>query len=138
MHVIDLNIMKLSRNKCTIEDFTRLLVLCESKQSNINYAVVNENKFYFPEDKFSCNMNLFPLVNKDPNGECSPIICCASGNNYVLLKATGEDFVLDQHTSITAFLLNLSEGYEDVRVLDAKFDDDSSVWLVVFNGSTSN
>ena len=138
MHVIDLSIMKLSFNKCTIADFIRLLNLCEKENSRVNYCAVNGNKFYFPESAAHCNMADYPLIAKDQNAECSPVICCASGNNYVLLKTFGENYLLDQHTSVTAFLITLNEYGNDVRILDAEFDRDSSAYLIVFNGNSSN
>lgn len=130
--------MKLSYNRCTIDDFIRLLSLCKCKDSEIKRSIVNGIEFYFPETTGQCDMDSFPLISRDPNAVCSPVICCASGNNYVLLKTFGEHFVLDQHTSITAFIIHLSEIYNNVRILDAKFGDDSTIWLVVFNGYSSN
>jgi hypothetical protein len=130
--------MKLSGNNCTIADFMDLLSLCRSKEEKINYSVVNGNKFYHPEDKYFCDFNNFPIISKDPDAGCSPIICLASGNNYFLLKTWGKDFTLNQHSSVTAVLLNLGEHFSDVRILDAKFNDESSVYLIKFNGNSGN
>lgn len=138
MHIIDINIMKLSHVHSTIEDFLNLLSLCKGKNAEIDYAVINENTFFFPEGKFFCDIKNFPLVSKDPNAGCSPVICCASGNNYVLFKTRGTNFVMEQLTSLVAFLVNLDKAFNNVRILDAKFGENYSTYLVLFNGNTSN
>lgn len=138
MHIIDINIMKLSSNYCNISDFKRVLSLCEKKDLGVDSAVVNGNKFYFPEKEYSCDLDKVPIVGRDPEAEIAPIICLASGNNYLLLKTTGSDFVLSQHTSLTALLLGLGESFSDIKILDAEFHDGYSVWLIVFNGNTGN
>lgn len=138
MHIIDINIMKLSYIHSTIEDFLNLLSLCKKKDAKVDYAIINENKFFFPEGNFSCDIKNFPLINKDPNAGCSPVVCCANGNNYVLLKTAGKDFVMEQITSLVAFLLNLDKAFSNVRILDAKFDENSSTYLILFNGNSCN
>ena len=130
--------MELENVNCTIKDFFKLLKLCEAKSYDIDHYDVNGNTFYAPEGEFSCDMKNFPLIYRDPFATCSPVICCASGNNYFLVKTIGESFVMDQHTSITSVLLGLIETSRDVRIIDAKFNDKSSIYLVMFNGNSSN
>lgn len=130
--------MKLSYAHTTIKDFTNLLSLCKNKDSKVDYAIVNDNKFFFPESTFSCDIKNFPIIAKDPNAGCSPIICCADGNNYVMLKTVGTDFIMEQITSLAAFLLNLDKVFNNVRILDAEFNENSSTYLILFNGNTSN
>lgn len=138
MHYIDFTIMKLERTNCSIKDFFQLLKACELKNYDIDRYEVNGNLFYAPERDFFCDMTKFPLIHRDPFATCSPVICCASGNNYFITKVVGEDFVMDQHTSITSILIGLGEYFKDVRILDAKFNDKSSIYLVMFNGNTDN
>ena len=138
MHIIDINIMNLSSNYCDISDFRRVLSLCEKKDLDVDSAVVNGNKFYFPEKEYSCDLDKVPTVSRDPEAEISPIVCLASGNNYLLLKTEGYDFVLCQHTSLTALLLGLGESFSDIKILDAEFHENYSIWLIVFNGNTGN
>ena len=130
--------MELSRNNTTIKDFKNLLELCKTHKDKVNNAVVNGNIFFFPEGKYSCNLDKFPVVKHDPDAFYSPIICTASGNNYVMVKACGDDFVLEQFTSVTALLIFLHDYYKNVRILDASFDGDNSEYLVLFNGILSN
>ena len=138
MHIIDIYIMKLASKVCTIKDFLILLNQCDVEGSTVDVAVVNGNKFYFPEGLYNLDMESFPLIENDPDSACTPIICTASGDNYFLLSTAGENFVLNQHTSITSALIHLDNFYKDVRILDAVFRGDNSAYLIKFNGNSSN
>ena len=46
MHIIDINIMKLSYIHSTIEDFLKLLSLCKKKDAKIDYAIINKDYRY--------------------------------------------------------------------------------------------
>lgn len=140
MDLIDIKIMKLSYNFATIKDFIAALEACEKAGKSIDHVVVNGNTFYIPEEEYACDFDELPKSwNHEKMGsEATPVICTASGENYIVIKASGSDFMLDQFTTITAVLLGLRESFSDVRILDSIFKDDTSVYLVRFNGNSDN
>lgn len=136
MHIIDICIMKLSSNICNIRDFLTLLNECNA--GAIDSMNINGNKFYFPEGLFPIDLSNFPAINEDPDAACTPIICTASGDSYFILSTAGEDFIMQQFSSVLAALLNIGEYYNDTRILDAVFKNGNSVYLIKFNGNSSN
>ena len=135
MHIIDMKEIELSKSDSPIENFENVLSWCKQNSDKIPHLGAT---YYGLDQKITVNkeiLQFFDGCNSRNDVTASPVIA-TENVNYVLVTCEGEDFLLDQFTSITAILLEIRDTY-DVRIKAADFGSDWSKWLITFNGNTS-
>jgi hypothetical protein len=135
MHIIDMKEFELSKSDSPIKNFENVLIWCEENTDKIPHLGKN---YYGLDQKITVNQELLRFLDRcNSRKDISVSRIVATENiNYVLVTCKGEDFLLDQFTSITAILLEIKDTY-DVRIKAADFGNGWSEWLVTFDGNTS-
>lgn len=132
MHIIDMKEFELSKSDSPIKNFENVLSWCEQNTNKIPHLGIN---YYGLDQKMTVNKRLlqfFDRFNSHDDVTISHVIA-TENVNYVLVTCEGEDFLLDQFTSITAILLEIRDIY-NVRIKAADFGDGWSKWLITFDG----
>lgn len=132
MHIIDMKEFELSKSDSPIKNFENVLSWCEQNTDKIPHLGVN---YYGLDRKITINKELLQFLDRCNSRDdvTTSHIIATENVNYVLVTCEGEDFLLDQFTSITAILLEIRDTY-DVRIKAAGFGNDWSKWLITFNG----
>jgi len=133
MHVIDMKEIELSKSDSPIKNFENVLSWCQQNTDKIPHLGVN---YYGLDQKITINKELLQFLDRCNSRDdvTTSHIVATENINYVLVTCEGEDFLLDQFTSITAILLEIKDKY-DVRIKAADFGSDWSKWLITFNGN---
>lgn len=140
MHIIDIQIMNVSKIQASVEDFNKLLELCK----DTNQLSYSEDGLlvYFPEGLYKFPQNVFKEIqeieDEKDNVVISPFICLSNDVGYVGIHTEGNDFIMDEFTVLTSTLLLLRRAYANVRLVDFSYDGESSKFLIKFNGYSYN
>lgn len=133
MHIIDMKEFELSKSDSPIKNFENVLSWCKQNTDKIPHLGIN---YYGLDRKITLNKELlqfFDRCNSRDDVAVSHIVA-TENINYVLVTCEGEDFLLDQFTSITAILLEIRDKC-DVRIKAADFSDNWSKVLITFDGN---
>lgn len=130
--------IELSKADSKVENFVKILNWCAEHADKLPsyredkgvYVALDENVQVFPE--------IFEIVQKHNSDEgvyVSPVIA-TENMNYILLRLEGEDFIMDQLTSLTGILLELNAVYKQVQLRTVELGENETSWVIGFYGLT--
>ena len=130
--------IELSKTDSKVENFAKILDWCAEHKDRLPSYRESDGVYVALDEKIQVFPEIFEIVQKHNSDEgvyVSPVIA-TENMNYILLRLEGEDFVMDQLTSLTGILLELNAVYRQVQLKAVELGENETSWVVGFYGLT--
>lgn len=130
--------IELSKTDSKVENFVKILDWCAEHKDRLPSYRESDGVYVALDEKVQVFPEIFEIVQKHNSDEgvyVSPVIA-TENMNYILLRLEGEDFVMDQLTSLTGILLELNAVYKQVQLKTVELGENETSWVIGFYGLT--
>lgn len=139
MNELNLKSMELSKTDSKVERFVNILKWCEQNSEKLPSFCGEKGVYVALDENVQIHPKMFEIVqghNKEDGVYVSPIIA-TENMNYVLIRVSGENFLMDQLTGLTCVLLELNSVYKQIQLRAVEVDENESSWVIGFYGLTN-